>query len=139
MYLCILFLPFLSFFSTILFGRFFGACGASFLSTSSISATFLLSTILFYEVGVCGSPCTLVLCSWFSSELFFSNWGFYFDATTALMLLVVSGVSSLVHVYATEYMAQDPHQIRFMAYLSLFTAFMIFLIAGDNFAVMFFG
>jgi len=55
------------------------------------------------------------------------------------MLIVVSGVSSLVHLYSTEYMSGDPHQGRFMSYLSLFTAFMLVLVTADNFVLMFFG
>ncbi len=55
------------------------------------------------------------------------------------MLLVVCGVSSLVHLYSIEYMNRDPHQGRFMGYLSLFTGFMLFLVTADNFVVMFFG
>jgi NADH:ubiquinone oxidoreductase subunit 5 (subunit L)/multisubunit Na+/H+ antiporter MnhA subunit len=55
------------------------------------------------------------------------------------MLLVVAGVSSLVHVYSTEYLAGDPHQGRFMSYLSLFTGFMLLLVTADNFVVMLFG
>jgi NADH-quinone oxidoreductase subunit L len=53
--------------------------------------------------------------------------------------MIVCGVSSVVHVYSVEYMKTDPHQNRFMAYLSLFTAFMVFLVTSDNFVVMFFG
>jgi NADH:ubiquinone oxidoreductase subunit 5 (subunit L)/multisubunit Na+/H+ antiporter MnhA subunit len=55
------------------------------------------------------------------------------------MLLVVLGVSSLVHIYSTEYLSADPHQGRFMGYLSLFTGFMLFLVTADNFVVMFLG
>jgi NADH-quinone oxidoreductase subunit L len=55
------------------------------------------------------------------------------------MLLVVSGVSMLVHFYSIEYMAADEHQIRFLGYLSLFTGFMLILVSADNFIVMFFG
>ena len=55
------------------------------------------------------------------------------------MLIVVCGVSALVHLYSTEYMNGDPHQGRFMSYLSLFTAFMLVLVTADNFVVMFFG
>jgi NADH:ubiquinone oxidoreductase subunit 5 (subunit L)/multisubunit Na+/H+ antiporter MnhA subunit len=55
------------------------------------------------------------------------------------MLFVVCGISSLVHLYSTEYMNGDPHQIRFMSYLSLFTGFMLLLVTADNFLVMFFG
>jgi NADH:ubiquinone oxidoreductase subunit 5 (subunit L)/multisubunit Na+/H+ antiporter MnhA subunit len=55
------------------------------------------------------------------------------------MLFVVSGVSSLVHLYSTEYLNGDPHHSRFMSYLSLFTGFMLILVTADNFIVMFFG
>jgi NADH-quinone oxidoreductase subunit L len=55
------------------------------------------------------------------------------------MLCVVTGISSLVHLYSSEYMNGDPHQARFMSYLSLFTGFMLFLVTADNFVVMFFG
>lgn len=55
------------------------------------------------------------------------------------MFLVVCSVSCLVHLYSIEYMGSDPHQIRFMGYLSLFTGFMLILVAADNFIVMFLG
>jgi|TARA_B110001450_G_C17506861_1_gene434726 NADH-quinone oxidoreductase subunit L len=55
------------------------------------------------------------------------------------MLIVVSGVSGLVHLYSTEYMIDDPHLIRFLSYLSLFTGFMLLLVTADNFILMFFG
>jgi NADH:ubiquinone oxidoreductase subunit 5 (subunit L)/multisubunit Na+/H+ antiporter MnhA subunit len=55
------------------------------------------------------------------------------------MLIVVCGVSSLFHLYSTEYMNGDPHHSRFMSYLSLFTGFMLILVTADNFGVMFFG
>jgi NADH:ubiquinone oxidoreductase subunit 5 (subunit L)/multisubunit Na+/H+ antiporter MnhA subunit len=55
------------------------------------------------------------------------------------MLLVVCGISCLVHLYSTEYLAADPHLGRFLGYLSLFTAFMLVLVSADNFVVLFFG
>jgi NADH:ubiquinone oxidoreductase subunit 5 (subunit L)/multisubunit Na+/H+ antiporter MnhA subunit len=55
------------------------------------------------------------------------------------MLLVVCGVSSLVHLYSIEYMSNDPHLTRFIGYLSLFTGFMVLLVTADNFIVMFLG
>jgi NADH:ubiquinone oxidoreductase subunit 5 (subunit L)/multisubunit Na+/H+ antiporter MnhA subunit len=55
------------------------------------------------------------------------------------MLLVVCSVSALVHLYSTEYMSGDPHQGRFMGYLSLFTFFMLILVTADNFVLMFLG
>lgn len=55
------------------------------------------------------------------------------------MLVVVSSVSAIVHVYSTEYMYYDPHITRFLAYLSLFTFFMFMLVSGNNLIVMFLG
>lgn len=62
-----------------------------------------------------------------------------FDSVTCLMLLTVCGVSSLVHLYSNDYMNGDPHQGRFVGYLSLFTGFMLVLVCADNFVLMFFG
>jgi NADH-quinone oxidoreductase subunit L len=73
------------------------------------------------------------------SDLFVINWGFLFDPLAVVMLCVVSGISSLVHLYSVEYMAEDPHHIRFMSYLSLFTGFMLILVTADNFILMFLG
>lgn len=67
------------------------------------------------------------------------NWAFYFDSLTVSMLLAVLVVSSLVHVFSVDYMKSDPHNQRFFAYLSLFTFFMLVLVAGDNYLVMFVG
>jgi NADH:ubiquinone oxidoreductase subunit 5 (subunit L)/multisubunit Na+/H+ antiporter MnhA subunit len=120
MYLSILIFPFLSFFSTNIFGRYIGIFGSNVLSTFSIAFSFTLAIFIFYESAICGSVCTILLAPWINTELFISFWGFYFDAVSSLMLLVVCSVSSLVHLYATEYMSADPHQGRFMGYLSLF-------------------
>lgn len=61
------------------------------------------------------------------------------DALTYVMLIVVLTVSTLVHLYSTEYMIEDPHLPRFMSYLSLFTFFMLLLITSDNFIGLFLG
>lgn len=55
------------------------------------------------------------------------------------MLIVVTTISSLVHIYSTEYMSHDPHLPRFMSYLSLFTFFMLILVTSDNFIQLFVG
>lgn len=139
MYLPILLFPFLGFLSTNLLGRFIGINGAKLLATLSIFLSFVLSCLAFYESALCGSVCTFFLFPWFNTELLISYWGFYFDPISTTMLLVVCGVSSLVHLYSTEYMSADPHQGRFMGYLSLFTGFMLLLVTADNFLVMFLG
>ena len=58
--------------------------------------------------------------------------GFEFDSLTAVMLVVVTSISLMVHLYSTEYMGGDPHLVRFMCYLSLFTWFMLILVTASN-------
>ena len=139
MYLLILFLPFLSFLIAALFGRYIGRTGATIITTFCIFLTALISTIVFYEVAITGSNCYLQLAPWIDSVILNASWGFLFDSLTVLMLIVVTYVSSLVHLYSIEYMSHDPHIQRFMSYLSLFTFFMLVLVTADNFIQMFIG
>lgn len=139
MYLSIIILPLFSFVVASCFGRFIGHRGACFVTTFFLMFCFALALGIFYEVGLAQSVCYLRLFPWFDSELFRAGWGFLFDRATAMMLVVVCGISSLVHLYSTEYMGADPHQARFMSYLSLFTFFMLLLVTGDNFIQMFLG
>src|SRR4029078_7572958 len=67
------------------------------------------------------------------------NWSLRVDTLTAVMLIVVTGVSSMVHVYSVVYTAEDPSIPRFMAYVSLFTFFMLMLVTADNLVQLFFG
>jgi len=138
MYLLLVFLPFFGFLLVALFGRFFGYRGAPLLSTSTVLASAVLSFCALYEVGVCGSPCYIQFLPWFQTEMFVASWGFLFDSLTVIMCVVVTFVSSLVHIYSISYMGEDPHLPRFMSYLSVFTFFMLMLVTSDNFIQMFF-
>jgi proton-translocating NADH-quinone oxidoreductase chain L len=86
-----------------------------------------------------GESYTTTLGSWILSDLFEVNWVFAIDALTYTMLLVVLSVSTLVHLYSTEYMSEDPHTARFISYLSLFTFFMLILVTSNNFVGLFLG
>jgi NADH:ubiquinone oxidoreductase subunit 5 (subunit L)/multisubunit Na+/H+ antiporter MnhA subunit len=92
---------------------------------------------LFFVMG--GNSYSTTLGSWFISGLFEVNWVFAVDSITCVMLGVVLTVSTLVHLYSTEYMSEDPHVARFISYLSLFTFFMILLITSNNFVGLFLG
>jgi len=139
MYLLIILFPFFGFLGAAGFGRFLGFRGAAFFTTTLVIQSALLSIIAFYEIGICGSPCFIQCTSWFQSEMFDASWGFLFDSLTATMLVVVTFISSLVHIYSIAYMGEDQHLPRFMSYLSLFTFFMLMLVTSDNFIQMFFG
>jgi NADH-ubiquinone oxidoreductase chain 5 len=139
MYIPLVFLSFFGFSITGLFGRYFGPKGAAIVTTSCLVLTFFLSLFAFYEVGLMGSPVYIRLTTWVSSEVLLINWGFQFDSLTVVMCIVVTFVSSLVHLYSIEYMSHDPHLPRFMSYLSLFTFFMLILVTADNYIQMFLG
>jgi len=139
MYLIILLLPFLGSISAGLFGRKLGSNGSAILTTTCLILTFLCSFFAFYEVALLGCCVYIKLITWIDSEVLNVDWGFMFDSLTAVMCVVVTFVSSLVHLYSTEYMSHDPHLSRFMSYLSLFTFFMLVLITADNFVQMFVG
>ena len=81
----------------------------------------------------------VLVLEWVHSGPLQLDWVLRVDTLTAVMLVVVTTVSSLVHVYSIGYMADDPHRARFFAYLSLFTFAMLMLVTADNFLQMFFG
>jgi NADH:ubiquinone oxidoreductase subunit 5 (subunit L)/multisubunit Na+/H+ antiporter MnhA subunit len=121
------------------FGRFIGPIGSSFITTFFIFCSFILSLVAFYEIGLSGNIVSFKIGSWFSSSVLEVSWGFLFDSLPVCMLVVVTSISTLVHFYSIEYMSGDPHRSRFMAYLSLFTFFMLILVTADNFVQMFIG
>jgi NADH-ubiquinone oxidoreductase chain 5 len=139
MYLTIIFLPLFGFLIAGFFGKKLGSYGSGVITTFCLFCSCLISFIIFYEVGLEGSPCYLDLITWINSDLFSISWGFLFDSLTVIMLVVVTFISTLVHLYSTEYMSHDPHLPRFMSYLSLFTFFMLVLITANNFIQMFVG
>lgn len=139
MYLNIIFLPLFGSITCGFFGRFIGPFGSGIISTFCVASSLLLSFFVFFEVGLGSCPCYLTFLTWFNNEFLCANWGFLFDSLTVVMLIVVTFISTLVHLYSTEYMSHDPHLPRFMSYLSLFTFFMLILISADNFIQLFVG
>jgi len=99
----------------------------------------VLALIVFYYVITQGYENNIVIASWFHSGSLNVNWSVKVDALSAVMLVVVTLISSLVHIYSIGYMSRDPHKTRFMAYLSLFTFAMLTLVTSDNFLQLFFG
>jgi NADH:ubiquinone oxidoreductase subunit 5 (subunit L)/multisubunit Na+/H+ antiporter MnhA subunit len=138
MLLLIVFLPLLGFFSGTLFGRFVGF-GSCFLTTVNIFFSFLFSIFLFLDIVSNNVFYKITLTSWIFVDSLCINWCFFFDSLTSVMLIVITSISTLVHLYSTEYMEYDPHLPRFMSYLSFFTFFMLILVTADNFIQMFVG
>lgn len=134
----IVFLPLLGFLSGSLFGRFLGK-SVCVITTLTTFLTFCISVYLLQDVVSTGNVYILNLAYWIHSEVLEVNWEFCFDSLTCIMLIVVTFISTLVHLYSTEYMENDPHLPRFMSYLSLFTFFMLMLVTANNFLQMFVG
>lgn len=139
MYLLILYLPFLSFLNGTLLGRYLGRKGSPIYSCILMGITFFLSLYILYEVSFCNSPVYIHLNDWISVDILNVKALFFFDSLTSLMLLVVTSISFLVHVYSVSYMSEDPHLQRFISLLSLFTFFMIVLVTGSNLLQIFVG
>jgi NADH-quinone oxidoreductase subunit L len=102
-----------------------------------LSAT--LSIIIFYKGIIYGEYENYKIIEWISSGNFKADWSINIDPLSSIMLVVVTSVSSLVHLYSIGYMSHDPNKPRFMAYLSLFTFAMLMLVVSDNFLQLFFG
>ena len=139
MYLSLLLLPMFGSAVAGLLGRKIGVTGAHIITCSCLITSAILAIVAFYEVGLCNSSVSINLISWIDSELMDVSWGFMFDSLTVSMLLPVLVVSSLVHIFSVDYMSADPHNQRFFAYLSMFTFFMLVLVTGDNYLIMFVG
>ena len=139
MYILVLLFPLISASIAGLFGRKIGDIGAGLLTTSFIFLTCFLSWFIWFEVALCGSVTYIDLGTWMEAGLFHIKYGLVFDSLSATMLILVTTVSGLVHLYSTEYMNGDPHKPRFMSYLSLFTFFMIVLVTSDNYVQLFIG
>ena len=104
-----------------------------------VSISAILSLTLFWS-GIQNSTYgNYKIFEWISSGDFIANWSINIDPLSSIMLVVVTFVSALVHIYSIGYMSQDPHKPRFMSYLSLFTFSMLILVVSDNFLQLFFG
>ena len=104
-----------------------------------VSLSAIFSIILFWKGFQTGEYGNYKIFEWISSGNFVANWSINIDPLSSVMLLVVTFVSALVHIYSIGYMSHDPHKPRFMSYLSLFTFSMLVLVVSDNFLQLFFG
>ncbi|MDB2708734.1 NADH-quinone oxidoreductase subunit L [Candidatus Pelagibacter bacterium] len=139
MELALIFLPLLASITSGFFGKYLGDRNSEIVTSLFVSISALLSIILFYQVIVNGYESNVVVATWINSGTLDVNWSIKVDALSSVMLVVVTLVSALVHIYSIGYMSHDPHKPRFMAYLSLFTFSMLTLVTSDNFLQLFFG
>jgi NADH-quinone oxidoreductase subunit L len=116
-----------------LFWRHIGDRGAQLVTCAALLVSMVLAWIVFFDVGLHhGAPRTTEIFTWFLSGGFEAHWAISIDQLTAVMLIVVTTVSAMVHIYSIGYMHGDPSIPRFMSYLSLFTFCMLMLITADS-------
>ena len=112
---------------------------AQWITCSGLVLSAICAVILFNDVALNGNARVTELFTWIDSGSLEVSWALRVDQLTAVMMIVVTGVSAMVHIYACGYMHHDKSIPRFMSYLSLFTYFMLMLITSDNLVQLFFG
>jgi len=139
MEIALLFLPLLASIISGFFGKYLGDRNCEIITSVFVSIAAIISLLIFYNVIVNDYENNVVVATWINSGSLDVNWSIKVDALSSVMLVVVTLVSALVHIYSIGYMSHDPHKPRFMAYLSLFTFSMLTLVTSDNFLQLFFG
>lgn len=137
-YILIPFLPLVAFFINIIFGRNIIRDKAHWVSTLAVISSWVISVITLLEV-ISGKIINRDIYTWVISGNFSVSVGFLIDQLTAVMLIVVTTVSSLVHIYSIGYMHGDKGYYRFFSFLSLFTFSMLMLVMANNFLQLYFG
>jgi len=135
----IVFAPLLGAIIAGLLGRKIGEKSSMLVTTALLFLSAALSWVALFQVGFGNDPQIVNLFRWMDVGDLKANWALKIDTLTAVMLVVVTSVSSLVHLYSWGYMSEDPSKPRFFAYLSLFTFAMLMLVTADNFIQLFFG
>ncbi|MDC4228101.1 MAG: NADH-quinone oxidoreductase subunit L [Candidatus Manganitrophus sp.] len=122
-----------------LFGRSHIKDRAHLIAIGAVAASFLISCLVFISMATGAPSTTITLYEWIASDNFKVNIAFLIDPLTSIMLMVVTGVGLLVHIYSSGYMHHDEGYWRFFTYLNLFMFSMLILILGDNYLLMFVG
>ncbi len=140
MIIAVVFLPLLGFVIAGVLGRVIGARPSEAVTTSLLFLAAIFAWVIFGQVALGHAPASApILGEWMAVGALKVDWALRVDTLTAVMLVVVTTVSSLVHLYSIGYMREDPSRSRFFCYLSLFTFAMLMLVTADNLVQMFFG
>ncbi len=121
------------------FGKRFGNLFSQIFSCITVTVSAIISFLIFYNGLVNDNYGNYLVFEWINSGNLNVNWSIKIDPLSSVMIMVVTSVSALVHIYSIGYMSHDPHKPRFMSYLSLFTFSMLCLVVSDNFLQLFFG
>lgn len=135
----IIFLPLISGIYNGIFCKKISNCSASWVSSIGIILSAICASYIFMIAGIDAQPIHIILSNWINVDSVSVNWAIYVDQLTAIMFILVTFVSAVVHIYSLGYMSDDKNLPKFLSYLSLFTFFMLALVSADNFLQLFFG
>jgi NADH-quinone oxidoreductase subunit L len=135
----VVFLPLLAAAIAGFFGRVIGDRGSQLVTCGALVLSAIFGIFVFRDVMAQSAPQVQTLATWIAAGGVDVAWSLRLDTLSAVMILVVTIVSAMVHIYSIGYMAHDPSKPRFMAYLSMFTFFMLMLVTANDFVQMFFG
>lgn len=139
MYLLILYFPLVASISCGFFGRFLGKNGSIYIILLCMLYAVINSFFVFRQI-VIGKKIVIISLFDFIDVLGFSfQFELLFDALSSTMIVIIISISFIVHIFAIDYMSKDPHLIRFLAFLSLFTFFMLLLVTSGNYIIFFIG
>ncbi|MDE2513593.1 MAG: NADH-quinone oxidoreductase subunit L, partial [Alphaproteobacteria bacterium] len=138
MHVAAVFLPLIAAFIAGFFGRWIGDRGAQLVTCLALVVSAVFGAIVFWSVAFGGHGHTVELFTWINAGDLEVHWALRYDTLSAVMVAMVTLVSAMIHIYSVGYMAHDKSVPRFMAYLSLFTFFMLMLVTSDNFVQLFF-
>jgi len=131
-------IPLLGSVINLFWGRALGRKNAGAVACAAVGASFAIAFYVFWQLPATGVFRDLVY-TWIESGAFKANLAFQVDALTAVMLLIVTGIGFLIHLYSLGYMGHDEDVVRFFVYLNLFIFFMLVLVMGDNLLLFFVG
>lgn len=131
--------PLIGFLIIGLFGKNLSKSLVGIIGCGSIFLSLILSIGIFFEIKNHHEPITVLLFHWIQAGNFNADFSFLLDPLSGWFLLIITGVGFLIHVYSIGYMRDDPAFARFFAQLNLFVFFMLLLVLGDNYLVMFAG
>ncbi|MGA8381881.1 MAG: proton-conducting transporter membrane subunit, partial [Stellaceae bacterium] len=137
--LAVVFLPLVAAIIAGFFGRAIGDRGSQVVTCGALLISAALGIVVFRDILASSGPQIIPLFQWIVAGGVDVTWSIRLDTLSGVMILVVTIVSSMVHVYSVGYMAEDKSIPRFMAFMSLFTFFMLALVTADNFLQLFFG
>ncbi len=135
----VLLLPLIGFMGYLLYGRLLSEKRAGILASFWILLSFVLSVVLFLQISSSGLPINIHLFNWVNTGNFKVPFAFQVDQLSIIMMLLITGVGSLIHIYSIEYMHGDKGFNRFFSYLNLFIFFMLLLVMSNNYVLMFAG